>query len=246
MLEMSRLPSPGSLLKIMLFKRQFSDRVDTLKEHTSHIYTACNAITQSYKLRRVFHAIRSIGNAMNKSNHHGFALSSLGALNNTKGFDKKTTVMRFLIQHLSSSEPGKDALTFPGDLHSLADALQVSPRNIETDLTALRDELGGIGILVAREVQIIEKDKEREPLNFVIFSFLESASSVLDEVRGQLSSAQRRFCALLRFLGITDATTTPADCFGPLHEFCQSFLEEKHRYDTDVSKRARERKRRTI
>ena len=65
--------------------------------------------------------------------------------------------MRFLIQHLGSSESGADALTFPSDLHPLADALQVSPKNIETDLNGLRDELRGVGILVAREVQIIEK-----------------------------------------------------------------------------------------
>ena len=74
MLEMSRLQSPGSLLKVMLFKRQFNDRVDTLKEHKSHIDIVCNAIKQSYKLRRVLHAIRTIGNAMNRTEHPGFAI----------------------------------------------------------------------------------------------------------------------------------------------------------------------------
>ena len=246
MLEMSRLPSPGSLLKVMLFKRQFSDRVDTLKEHTSHIHNACSAVTHSNKLRRVFHAIRAIGNAMNQTQSPGFALPSLGALSTTKGFDKKTTVMRFLIQHLSSSELGRDALTFPGDLHSLTDALQVSPKGIETDLRGLCDELKGIGMVVAREVQITEKDRERTPLSPTIFLFLQSAASVLDEVQDQLRSTQERFRALLSFLGIVDTETSPTDCFGPLHEFSQSFLEEKHRHDADKLKLRSERKIRAI
>ena len=66
------------------------------------------------------------------------------------------------------------------------------------------------------------------------FPFWSLLSLVRKMCRCNLST-QRRFCVLLRFLGIGDATTSPADCFGPLHEFCQSFLEEKHRYDADAA-----------
>ena len=248
MLEMATLASPGSLLKVMLFKRQFNDRVDTLRESTSHIYAACDAVMRSHKLREVFHAIRMIGNAMNGSQYSGFALSSLSSLGNTRGFDKKTTVMRFLIQHLSSSELGKEALSFPDDLHVLADALQVSPKTVETDLNGLRDELKGIGMLVAREVQVIEKDSEREQLSPAIFTFLQSAGDILEEVRTQLVGAQESFRTLLTFLGIEDAGMSPADCFGPLNEFSVAFLEEKHRYDEakEAEKRERRAKRQTI
>ena len=126
--------------------------------------------------------------------------------------------------------------------------MPLSPETMHRTRSATLAKLKGIGMLVAREVQVIEKDSEREQLSPAIFTFLQSAGDILEEVRTQLVGAQESFRTLLTFLGIEDAGMSPADCFGPLNEFSVAFLEEKHRYDEakEAEKRERRAKRQTI
>ena len=252
MREMTKLKNPGALLRVMLFKRQFTDQTDTLQEHTSHIFAACEAVRGCRKLRIVFHGIRALGNRMNSTDVNGFTLSSLPSLVNTRGYDKKTSVMRFLIKQLSSYEHGKEALTFPEDLHVLTDALVVTPKTIERDLNRLHDELKGIGLVVAREVQAIAKEEEekegaREPLSPLIFTFMQNATTVLDEIRSHLHDAREAFKELVTFLGGKDSSPSPEDIFGPIHDFGLALHEEKLKYETEMIEIRREkaRKRRT-
>ncbi len=260
MREMMPLQNASPLLSVMLFKRQHGEQVDSLRESTSYVSSACEAVMGSRKLRIAMKMIRRIGNQMNETDVPAFALSSLASLTGTKAYDKKTTVLRFLVQELSAytgarqgeeseksdGEDGVcpvadlgDCLDFPESMPDLRDAAATSYRTLERDLAALRTEIKRVGLVIAREVTIIEKDEEREPIAAAMVSFIESASSSVEELQGHLQESKEIFTKLLAYLGISDTKTTPEQIFQPLAEFMEVFVAERAKFRSSSSKKPR-------
>jgi hypothetical protein len=241
MREMMALPSASSLLSVMLFKRHHGDKADSLREAITHISRACESIIGSTGLRIAFQTIRQIGNEMNGTNVYAFSLTSLPSLTSTKAFDKKTTVLRYLIQELTARGQeeggggggGGDAdhyLTFPEDLPSFKEAMQVTFRAMGVELNALCTELKGVGLIVAREVDAISKDTthpRREPLVPSMLKFLHAAAVINDELQTKLESSRVLFKRLLGYLGVMDQSVTPEAVLAPITEFVQVFSLER-------------------
>jgi hypothetical protein len=259
MKEMMPLQNASPLLSVMLFKRQHGEQVDSLRESISTTSSACDQVMGSRKLRIALKMILRIGNQMNESAVPAFALSSLSCLTGTKAFDKKTTVLRYLVQELSAytgdtttdgegedGEDGEDSaspvadlgdcLDFPESLPDLRDASATSYKGLEKDLGSLRMEIKRVGLVIAREVSIIEKDAEREPVCATMLNFIQSASSATEEIQGHLQESREIFLNLLTYLGIEDKKTTPEQVFQPLAEFLDMFVEERSKFRSGSSK----------
>lgn len=85
-----------------------------------------------------------LGNALNAARGpaHGFALSSLPKLLDTRSFDGKTTLLHYLVAHLENKD--EDLLQFTLDLPHLDKAARLTFAQVEEELAPLRKGLGAL------------------------------------------------------------------------------------------------------
>ena len=132
MLEMSALEEGGLRLEAMVFKANFREKMHELRSDVALVEEACDDIKMSLRLRKVLHLILRIGNEMNEGKAAAFSLDALGKLSVSKAFDKKTTVLDYLVTVLTKQDP---------DLLDLGDDLRCCARASRVMLDALRGEL---------------------------------------------------------------------------------------------------------
>jgi hypothetical protein len=93
----------------MIFLAEIPDLVYNLNERLRQVIHACDTIMQCDALVIVLRKVLAVGNTMNEGSHAGeaigFALESLPRLWSTKGSDKKTTVLDFVVRMVLTRDP---------------------------------------------------------------------------------------------------------------------------------------------
>lgn len=129
MLEMlNNLSSPTiafNCLECILFKQQFKSILSELNDSITRVENACDDVKMSPKLKKVLKTILKVGNQMNDGEQHrGFSLDSLLKLQSAKAFDKKTSVLQYIVRLIYRND--ESCLQFPEDLVHLSDAARIS------------------------------------------------------------------------------------------------------------------------
>jgi hypothetical protein len=108
MLEMINLPDAEERLRALMYIRQFDTRLSELRSDIKVIERACDDVKMSLELKKLLRLILTLGNQMNKDQDQAakaFTLESLLKLNEAKAFDRKTSVLHFLVQVCRSCTP---------------------------------------------------------------------------------------------------------------------------------------------
>ena len=123
---------------------RFDSMYDDLQERANVLEKATSSILYSEALRNILNSALTIGNKLNegsnKASAQGFTLESLNKLFTTKGNDKKTTVLDFVVRTTHK----KDETVVPQllkDLATLKDVQKVSLTDVQSDLKALLNKL---------------------------------------------------------------------------------------------------------
>ncbi|CAN0407837.1 unnamed protein product, partial [Discosporangium mesarthrocarpum] len=138
MLEMLQVPVRGARLKGMLYKQLFHSRVDEMLSMAGLINSACLDVRLSQRLKKLLGIILRLGNQLNEGQTTGFTLDSLLKLNTAKAFDKKTSILHYLVMLAQRNDP--TLLDFKEDLKHVFPASRLLITTVTTELSDLEKE----------------------------------------------------------------------------------------------------------
>lgn len=140
MLEMLGFDSATRRVQCMIYKQQFRFRVSECKSTLTKIENACDDVKMSVRLKKVLKTILKVGNQMNDgADHLGFTLDSLLKLQSAKAFDKKTSILQYVIMLIYRND--ENCLSFPDDLLHISEASRLVMESVQSELSSLRQGL---------------------------------------------------------------------------------------------------------
>jgi len=113
-------------LRALLFKLQFRGCIQDLAHDVLSVEKACDELSSSVKLRKLFGIVLNVGNRLNtagpsdKRKASAFSIQSLLKLNQAKAFDNKTTFLQYVV--LVVQRNNEKLLNFKDDLPTVAKA----------------------------------------------------------------------------------------------------------------------------
>lgn len=153
MRAMLDFPSASQRIGCMIYKQLFQSRQHDIREKLTAIEGACEDVKQSIRLKRVLRIILKVinhinsgsisgsssSNSSNSSNvEAGITVDALLRLKETKAFDRKTTILQYVVMLIQRNDP--EALLFPADLKHLTEASRLILEAIDADRRALQNE----------------------------------------------------------------------------------------------------------
>ncbi len=215
-------------IQVMIFKQQFYHRWNDCKHKFGLLEATCDHIKSSLRLKKVLKAVLKIVNQLNddpKEKCAGITVDSLLKLSNSKAFDKKTSVLQYIITVIYRHD--QDVLLFPDDLKHLVDAAKLTLESINSERTALESEL----LQYLQGLHIIHRKFKSDGIDEKYSSRLQSTlndfESNLKPMCHELSQRFLRFCSkfstILRYFG-EDPSLKCEGFFVPLHKFVNDFV----------------------
>lgn len=141
MVQMMGVPDCRARFKCLTLQKHFPPALRELSSQLKLLERACDDVMSSSRLKKLFSVILLLGNKLNAGSNEvaAFTIDSLNKLKDAKAFDKKTSVMKYLVQLLQRQDP--DTLDFRKELSSVPDASQISSATILGELESLEAQL---------------------------------------------------------------------------------------------------------
>merc|ERR1711968_186070 len=137
---MMDFPSASSRIHCMIFKQQFKHRVLEVKGMVSKIECACDDVKMSLRFKKLLKTILKVGNQLNEgADHAGFTVDSLLKLQSAKAFDKKTSILQYVVMLINRNDV--KCLQFTDELTHVPEASRLSMDSIFTERAAIRQNL---------------------------------------------------------------------------------------------------------
>lgn len=119
---------------------------DELAPEMAKAVNACKELLRSQRFKKVFHYALSIGNYVNggtaKGGKHGILMKSLDKMGDSRGRDKKTTLLDFLVETLMGLKgPNANLIKFFEDLEHAANAGETSIKGLAAEVEILARDL---------------------------------------------------------------------------------------------------------
>ena len=217
-------PEASSILDCLLFKKQFQERVVAISDQLMKLDGACEDVRSSVRLKKVMKTILKVGNQMNADSDeksHGFSLDSLLKLQSAKAFDKKTSILQYVIMIIDRNDG--DWLKFPEDLAHVGTSAKVSFESLLGEKEALEKDLEKMKTVVGQEVQ------RGVAIDLSTVGFISEAVRKFQELETTNNAVNDRFLGLLEYFG-EDPSMSSTDFFATLHRFMTEFVKERKKY----------------
>lgn len=220
-------------IRTMIFRREFNEKLEGIKPDLRAVIIASQAVVESKGLQKVLQLILLVGNYLNAGGYnagtHGFKLSFLLQLRNTKSTEHKISLLHFIVDIMEKDSP--DLWGVVPQLASAAAAARVDSSGIRAEVQALHH-----GITKAKSAVALVKDGARVPHDcFVdkVETFLKGAEEDLQRVTSTEEQMKAKFTEACTLFGESAADTTPEDLFGIFAEFSAS-LQQAQRENREV------------
>jgi hypothetical protein len=230
-------------LSCMMLKVQFKQRVLDIRADMKLTEEACDDVKMSPGLRKVLKVILKVINQLNDGQAKaGFRMDTLLKLSNTKAFDKKTSILQYIVKLLGRSDAS--SLQFPTELGHVPAAENMDTTAIGKDIDELeRDLKKSVDEDLAALEKMTSTDAADSPGARGIESmraFLEKAQGVLAETRAAFDVAHGKFEGVLKYFG-EPSSVKSNELFHTLQLFTQEFQKAKDDYDALVRMEERRR-----
>eukprot|EP00978_Attheya_sp_CCMP212_P042398 scaffold257793_cov35-Attheya_sp.AAC.1 len=146
----------------MTFRVNFQSRLDDLFNDISTMTRACDQVRISLRLRKMMGFILTVGNQINTGGTGnvaaGFSLDALLKLDEAKAFDKKTSVLQYLVKLVKHNDDA--LLKFKDEIHAVKPAESITLDSLGGDIKAMREELDKVMKTASVEAERVVGDKE--------------------------------------------------------------------------------------
>ena len=232
MVAMLDVKDPAEKIDALTFKASFVHRRNDIIETAKVIEVACDDVKMSLRLKKLLAIILKVGNQLNHGNEaHAFTLESLLKLNQSKAFDRKTTILHYLVTLVKRND--ETLLRFKDDISSIVRAEKVAyEQTVVQELNKLRAELKRVEKIALAEA---EKLKSTGGSGMSRLSLNELAGMKTSLVR--TSSGNATVTHHDKALPIEDISLTP---IGRFSVDAASALQDAESYASKVSKKFRD------
>ena len=253
MIVMKDVENAAAKFDCMLFRTQFRNRFQDVVDPIELLDKACDEVRSSEKLREILGLILTVVNQINTGDDgdgaHGFNLDALLKLNEAKAFDKKTSVLQYLVRFVKQND--ESLLNFSSDLVHVASAENVILDSIQSEVAALKKDLEAADLTATEDAEFQQKNgrttkmtleelKEQRTSVRNIKSvpqytmiehqtgrtrmerFMKVASVSVDDIAVSLAEVQEKYTSLLGFFG-EDEKMASNDFFGTMRKFIKEF-----------------------
>ena len=254
MLAMMKVDMADEKFEATLFKYQFDNKLKELMQGVTTLINSCEEVQKSVRLRKLMAMILMLGNRINTGGEgnmaHGFTLDALLKLDEAKAFDKKTSVLQYLVKLVKANEP--DLLNVHEEMPSIGPAENVIVDGLVSELNELHSQLNSVKGTAAAEGKRIRKGKDPlgklspldrlrqqktkikdiEGVNMynkaeaVDLTAMEKFTMYADkrtkEGFARIEEVQENFKGVLTYFGENPAMTS-SDFFGTLNKFVAAF-----------------------
>jgi len=132
----SRIENWNAKVAVTMTLRDHEMAIQEVETSLTMLKETCKSVQDNEKLRMVIGAVLGVGNYLNsgtkRGNAKGFRLDVLLNLTTTKGKDKKTTLLSYIVSMLAAKCP--ELLSLPEDLSFLEGASKLSKADIEKEI----------------------------------------------------------------------------------------------------------------
>lgn len=228
LLQLLTVPHLKARLDLLLFVQEFPLQFQELAPECKLALNACKELNSSKRLKVVMRKVLSIGNFLNSGTPKGGALGitvkSLPKLADSKGKDKKTTLMDFLVLTLrESSTPEMDLVHFYEDLKTANDATQTSVKGLAAEVEILARDL----LKIDRGAKQLKAEiKELSPLMESWFESIEKFVNFYEDelvgLHSDVSETEKEYKQLLERFGEKN-TVDSEEIFTTMHEFIEAY-----------------------
>jgi hypothetical protein len=261
-------------LNTILYKLTYFGRWNDCKQKLNSIEGSCDSIKSSKKLRNVMKVILKIINELNSEEGldggnggggggageletKGITVESLVKLSTIKAFDKKTSVLQYVIMVINRHNAS--LLTFPEELKNLNDIARLSLDNIIGEKNNLENELKGNITALKRilsshqspavsttsttsvaavfgdslpraEIEEEKKENYDEYLHETIDQFENKLKPLNDELNHRVSTLNNKFSNILVYFG-EDAKLSCQEFFNTFSKFVNEFILTRDNYE---------------
>lgn len=143
MVAMMQVKNPEAKFDAMFFKFNFKGRLEELEQGIITVKKACDEVISSERLRKMMAMILTLVNHINTGGDGtlaaGFSLDALLKLNEAKAFDKKTSVLEYLVKLVREND--MSLLDFKLDIETVPIAQNIVLDGLVADTKVLKDEL---------------------------------------------------------------------------------------------------------
>lgn len=249
MVTMMDVEDAGAKLDAMLFRSMFKTRFDDAIEGIRILNNACEQLRSSEKFRKLMAMILTVVNQINTGGEGnmamGFTLDALLKLNEAKAFDKKTSVLHYVVKLVKKNE--ESLLSFAADVSSVIPAENVLLDGLSGEVKLISDQLDGILVIVQQQADRLEQSdlinrQSSTVLDELAISipieagvtpvtetnkltgrtpmerFVVSAKKACMEASESIENIKKKYGALLQYFG-EDENMATADFFGTLRRF---------------------------
>ncbi|KAL1455142.1 hypothetical protein WDU94_009258 [Cyamophila willieti] len=236
--EISKIPHYEQRLRCLHYKKRFSFWISDIEPKIKSVMEASREVTRSRRLRRLLELVLALGNYMNKGargNASGFRLTSLNKLVDTKSSSSRgVTLLHYLVE--LAEKRFKEVLKLEEDLSHVKEASKVSMKELECDMTQLRNNLKEVSREI--EFQRVQPLVPGDRFLPVMKEFLTSATCRLSEIEDLFQDMKTRFDRAVRLFGEDNSSIQPEDFFVIFDTFLTTLHEAK--LDNENMKRKRE------
>lgn len=208
---------------------------------------ACDELFNSVRLRKLLGIVLNIGNKLNTAGSgqrkaNAFTLESLLKLGQAKAFDKKTTVLDYVV--LVVRRNNEFLTRFPDDLPTVFIASKIHWEQCLADLDEVESQLENIRKLALLEYRYKYRDSisdtfspaivvDETPLSLEqefdalrsskIGEFTLDAIKKVSSLRDKVELTQSKFSNLLEYFGEPGKKIQASELFAIFEVFCQNF-----------------------
>ncbi|KAL3945643.1 MAG: hypothetical protein SGBAC_000299 [Bacillariaceae sp.] len=257
----------------ILFRCVFKNRFDDVNAGINILNSACDQLRSSEKLRKLMAMILTVVNQINTGGEGnmaiGFTLDALLKLNEAKAFDKKTSVLHYVVKLVKKND--SRLLAFSSDISFVIPAESVLLDSLANEVKTLGQELVGVHKTVQAEANRLEEAGELRPMTLEDLKeqrttvrqvgkvsqfnkmdhhtgrtpmerFTVNAQYSCDQATTSIEDVRKKFLAVLQYFG-EDENMATGDFFGILRRFMREFQKAVDQVEAIEKKEAKERKR---
>ena len=254
MLAMMKVDMANEKFDCMLFKYQFDNKLKELNQGVTTLTNACEEVMTSARLRKLMAMILMLGNQINTGGSgrmaQGFSLDALLKLDEAKAFDKKTSVLQYLVKLVKTND--SDLLNVREEIPSLGTAENIVVDGLVNELNQLNKQLQKVKETATAEgdrvregkshvrttsaleklrrqkskIKVVEEvsmyNKAESYTQIAMEKFAKYAEDRTNETFSRIEAVQENFKAVLTYFGENPSLST-TDFFGTLNKFIAAF-----------------------
>eukprot|EP00871_Galdieria_phlegrea_P001506 jgi/Galph1/2356/GphlegSOOS_G32.1 len=236
-LLLSRVPRVNSKIRSSLAIRNFDASMDELSKSISIIEGACKEVRESEEFRQVLKITLVIGNFLNQGTPRGhavgFKLESLTKLQDTRAVDKKTTLLKYIVElcRYKSTEMNNIRLEWK----DVDEASKIVQSELSSDVMSLQNTFQTL----KREVEHLQTENSEKWQK--LQKFCEDANEKLTKLVKQHSKSIDQFRQLVEYFGENPNQMSLEEFFGIISQFTTSYRQYWKEIDEEEEKAERQK-----